>query len=80
MGIVWIGLNKKGIGIHGTNSPDTIGRSVRSRVRLDDSILVKRLFETRLLTSCQIRMAFFTNPDLLTITIAPVRARKIGNR
>jgi lipoprotein-anchoring transpeptidase ErfK/SrfK len=27
VGIVWIGLNKKGIGIHGTDSPDTIGRS-----------------------------------------------------
>jgi len=27
VGILWIGLNKRGIGIHGTNSPDTIGRS-----------------------------------------------------
>jgi lipoprotein-anchoring transpeptidase ErfK/SrfK len=27
VGIVWIGVNKKGIGIHGTDSPDTIGRS-----------------------------------------------------
>ncbi len=27
VGIAWIGLNKPGIGIHGTNSPDTIGRS-----------------------------------------------------
>ena len=27
VGIVWIGLNKKGIGIHGTDNPDTIGRS-----------------------------------------------------
>ncbi len=27
VGIAWIALNKKGIGIHGTNSPDTIGRS-----------------------------------------------------
>ena len=27
VGVVWIGLNKKGIGIHGTNSPDTIGHS-----------------------------------------------------
>jgi lipoprotein-anchoring transpeptidase ErfK/SrfK len=27
VGIVWIGVNKKGVGIHGTNSPDTIGRS-----------------------------------------------------
>jgi lipoprotein-anchoring transpeptidase ErfK/SrfK len=27
VGIVWIGLNKKGIGIHGTDSPETIGRS-----------------------------------------------------
>jgi lipoprotein-anchoring transpeptidase ErfK/SrfK len=28
VGVVWIGLNKPGIGIHGTNSPQTIGRSV----------------------------------------------------
>jgi lipoprotein-anchoring transpeptidase ErfK/SrfK len=27
VGILWIGLNKPGIGIHGTNSPNTIGRS-----------------------------------------------------
>ncbi len=27
VGLVWIGLNKKGIGIHGTNRPDSIGRS-----------------------------------------------------
>ena len=27
VGIVWIGVNKTGIGIHGTDSPDTIGRS-----------------------------------------------------
>jgi lipoprotein-anchoring transpeptidase ErfK/SrfK len=27
VGVMWIGLNKAGIGIHGTNSPQTIGRS-----------------------------------------------------
>jgi len=27
VGLVWIGLNKKGIGIHGTNNPGSIGRS-----------------------------------------------------
>jgi lipoprotein-anchoring transpeptidase ErfK/SrfK len=27
VGVIWIGLNKKGIGIHGTNDPDSIGRS-----------------------------------------------------
>jgi len=27
VGIVWIALNKKGIGIHGTNTPDSIGRA-----------------------------------------------------
>jgi L,D-transpeptidase catalytic domain len=27
VGIVWIGLNRKGIGIHGTDNPQTIGRS-----------------------------------------------------
>jgi lipoprotein-anchoring transpeptidase ErfK/SrfK len=28
VGVVWIGLNKTGIGIHGTDNPDSIGRSV----------------------------------------------------
>jgi lipoprotein-anchoring transpeptidase ErfK/SrfK len=28
VGVVWIALNKRGIGIHGTDEPDTIGRSV----------------------------------------------------
>ena len=27
VGLVWIGLNKKGIGIHGTNNPNSIGHS-----------------------------------------------------
>jgi lipoprotein-anchoring transpeptidase ErfK/SrfK len=27
-GVIWIALNKKGIGIHGTNDPDSIGRAV----------------------------------------------------
>ena len=27
VGVVWIGLNKTGIGIHGTNNPETIGRA-----------------------------------------------------
>jgi lipoprotein-anchoring transpeptidase ErfK/SrfK len=27
VGIMWIALNKKGIGLHGTNDPDSIGRS-----------------------------------------------------
>lgn len=27
VGVMWIGLNKPGIGVHGTNSPQTIGRS-----------------------------------------------------
>ena len=28
VGVIWISLNKKGIGLHGTNEPETIGRSV----------------------------------------------------
>jgi lipoprotein-anchoring transpeptidase ErfK/SrfK len=28
VGVLWIALNKKGIGIHGTASPDSIGKSV----------------------------------------------------
>ena len=27
VGVLWMGLNKKGIGIHGTNHPETIGRA-----------------------------------------------------
>lgn len=27
VGVLWCGLNKPGVGIHGTNTPDTIGRS-----------------------------------------------------
>jgi lipoprotein-anchoring transpeptidase ErfK/SrfK len=27
VGVIWIALNKKGIGIHGTNTPDSIGRA-----------------------------------------------------
>ena len=27
VGILWCGLNKPGIGIHGTNNPETIGRA-----------------------------------------------------
>jgi lipoprotein-anchoring transpeptidase ErfK/SrfK len=27
VGLAWIGLNKKGIGVHGTNNPDSIGRT-----------------------------------------------------
>ncbi len=27
-GVLWIALNKKGIGIHGTKEPETIGRSL----------------------------------------------------
>lgn len=28
VGVIWIALNKKGIGLHGTNDPDNIGHSV----------------------------------------------------
>ena len=27
VGVVWMQLNRKGIGIHGTNDPDAIGRN-----------------------------------------------------
>ena len=27
VGVIWIQLNKKGIGLHGTSDPDVIGRS-----------------------------------------------------
>jgi len=28
VGVIWIALNKRGIGIHGTDEPDTIGKGV----------------------------------------------------
>jgi lipoprotein-anchoring transpeptidase ErfK/SrfK len=28
VGVIWIALNKRGIGIHGTDEPDTIGQTV----------------------------------------------------
>jgi lipoprotein-anchoring transpeptidase ErfK/SrfK len=28
VGVVWIALNKRGIGIHGTDDPNTIGQAV----------------------------------------------------
>ncbi len=28
VGVIWIALNKKGIGLHGTGEPETIGRAV----------------------------------------------------
>jgi lipoprotein-anchoring transpeptidase ErfK/SrfK len=27
VGVIWIALNKRGIGLHGTNEPETIGRA-----------------------------------------------------
>ena len=42
VGILWIALNKKGIGIHGTNDPDSIGRSAsHGCIRLSNWDVVK---------------------------------------
>jgi lipoprotein-anchoring transpeptidase ErfK/SrfK len=42
VGIMWIGLNKKGIGIHGTDSPDQIGRNAsHGCIRLANWDIVK---------------------------------------
>jgi lipoprotein-anchoring transpeptidase ErfK/SrfK len=42
VGVVWIALNKKGIGIHGTDSPETIGRAAsHGCVRLANWDVVK---------------------------------------
>jgi lipoprotein-anchoring transpeptidase ErfK/SrfK len=46
VGVVWMGLNKPGIGIHGTNNPETIGRAASHgciRVANWDVIRVKDL-------------------------------------
>lgn len=42
VGVVWIGLNKSGIGIHGTDTPHTIGRSAsHGCIRLSNWDVVK---------------------------------------
>jgi lipoprotein-anchoring transpeptidase ErfK/SrfK len=42
VGILWIALNKKGVGIHGTNSPDQIGRNAsHGCIRLANWDIVK---------------------------------------
>ncbi len=42
VGVIWIALNKKGIGIHGTNDPDSIGRSAsHGCIRLANWDIVK---------------------------------------
>lgn len=46
VGVVWMGLNRRGIGLHGTNAPETIGRSAsHGCVRLSnwDAIKLTRL-------------------------------------
>jgi lipoprotein-anchoring transpeptidase ErfK/SrfK len=42
VGVLWIALNKKGIGLHGTDDPDSIGRSAsHGCVRLANWDIVK---------------------------------------
>nr|WP_255411112.1 L,D-transpeptidase [Legionella sp. km772] len=42
VGVVWIGLNKSGIGIHGTDTPQTIGRSTsHGCIRLSNADAMK---------------------------------------
>jgi len=42
VGVMWIALNKKGIGIHGTNDPDSIGRNAsHGCIRLANWDIVK---------------------------------------
>ncbi len=42
VGVIWIALNKKGIGMHGTNDPDSIGRSAsHGCIRLANWDIVK---------------------------------------
>jgi lipoprotein-anchoring transpeptidase ErfK/SrfK len=49
VGVLWMGLNKTGIGIHGTNNPETIGRAAsHGCIRLAnwDAARVKDLVST----------------------------------
>jgi lipoprotein-anchoring transpeptidase ErfK/SrfK len=42
VGVIWIALNKKGVGIHGTNTPDAIGRNAsHGCIRLANWDIVK---------------------------------------
>ncbi len=42
VGVIWIALNKKGIGLHGTNDPDSIGRNAsHGCIRLANWDIVK---------------------------------------
>jgi lipoprotein-anchoring transpeptidase ErfK/SrfK len=42
VGVIWIALNKKGVGVHGSDSPDAIGRNVsHGCVRLANWDVVK---------------------------------------
>ena len=49
VGVMWIGLNKSGIGLHGTNNPETIGRAAsHGCIRLAnwDAVKLSRLVTT----------------------------------
>jgi len=51
VGVVWIGLNKPGIGIHGTDTPQTIGRSVsHGCIRLSnwDAVELSKMITTKI--------------------------------
>lgn len=51
VGIVWMGLNKPGVGIHGTNAPATIGRSVSHgciRLSNGDAVQLSRMITSNI--------------------------------
>ena len=51
VGVVWIGLNKPGIGIHGDNTPQTIGRSTsHGCIRLSnwDAVKLSKMITTNI--------------------------------
>jgi lipoprotein-anchoring transpeptidase ErfK/SrfK len=48
VGIVWMGINRRSVGMHGTNSPDQIGRNQSSgciRLANWDAFLLSHLVE-----------------------------------
>jgi lipoprotein-anchoring transpeptidase ErfK/SrfK len=64
VGIVWIGLNKKGIGIHGTDRPDTIGRSAsHGCIRLSNWDAARLVYQVTVGMPVQISM---NHPSALT--------------
>jgi lipoprotein-anchoring transpeptidase ErfK/SrfK len=70
VGVMWIGLNRPGIGVHGTNSPQTIGRSASHGCMRTANWDVVRL--AKLLTKGMTVIIEGPPPDPKPVAAAPV--------